>query len=63
MILWLQIQTHKLKMIAKRSNGCMRDAQSLLEQVNLLPEGITIKRSKTFFIEKAIANLLGAHKP
>ena len=27
------------------------------------PEGITIKRSKTFFIEKAIANLLGAHKP
>ena len=29
-------------MIAKRSNGGMRDAQSLLEQMNLLPEGITI---------------------
>jgi len=37
-------------MIAKRSNGGMRDAQSLLEQLNLLPEGITIKN---------IQNLLG----
>ncbi|MDA9713995.1 DNA polymerase III subunit gamma/tau [Prochlorococcus sp. AH-736-N10] len=39
-----------LKMIAKRSNGGMRDAQSLLEQLNLLPEGITINN---------IQNLLG----
>ena len=37
-------------MIAQRSNGGMRDAQSLLEQLNLLPEGITIKN---------IQNLLG----
>jgi len=37
-------------MIAKRSNGGMRDAQSLLEQLNLLPEGITINN---------IQNLLG----
>jgi len=37
-------------MIAKRSNGGMRDAQSLLEQLNLLPEGITIQN---------IQNLLG----
>merc|ERR1711991_734360 len=37
-------------MIAKRSNGGMRDAQSLLEQLNLLPEGITIH---------GIQNLLG----
>ena len=37
-------------MIAKRSNGGMRDAQSLLEQMNLLPEGITVKN---------IQNLLG----
>ena len=34
----------------KRSNGGMRDAQSLLEQLNLLPEGITINN---------IQNLLG----
>jgi len=39
-----------LKIIAKRSNGGMRDAQSLLEQLNLLPEGITINN---------IHNLLG----
>ena len=37
-------------MIAKRSNGGMRDAQSLLEQLNLLPEVITINN---------IRNLLG----
>ena len=29
-----------LKLIAKRSNGGMRDAQSLLEQLSLLPNGI-----------------------
>jgi len=37
-------------MIAKRSNGGMRDAQSLLEQLNLLPGAITITN---------IQNLLG----
>ena len=37
-------------MIAKRSNGGMRDAQSLLEQLNLLPDGITVQN---------IQNLLG----
>ena len=29
-----------LKLIAKRSNGGMRDAQSLLDQLSLLPQGI-----------------------
>ena len=43
-------EVQALKMIAKRSNGGMRDAQSLLEQLNLLPEGITINN---------IQNLLG----
>jgi len=46
----IQYEVQALKMIAKRSNGGMRDAQSLLEQLNLLPEGITIKN---------IQNLLG----
>ncbi len=46
----IQYEVQALKMIAKRSNGGMRDAQSLLEQMNLLPEGITIKN---------IQNLLG----
>ncbi|MDC3019924.1 DNA polymerase III subunit gamma/tau [Prochlorococcus sp. AH-736-E15] len=46
----IKYEVQALKMIAKRSNGGMRDAQSLLEQLNLLPEGITIK---------SIQNLLG----
>ncbi len=46
----IEYEVQALKMIAKRSNGGMRDAQSLLEQLNLLPEGITIQN---------IQNLLG----
>ncbi len=46
----IKYEVQALKMIAKRSNGGMRDAQSLLEQLNLLPEGITISN---------IQNLLG----
>merc|ERR1711991_1277142 len=46
----IQYEVQALKMIAKRANGGMRDAQSLLEQLHLLPEGITIKN---------IQNLLG----
>jgi len=38
----IEYEVQALKMIAKRSNGGMRDAQSRLEQLNLLPEGITI---------------------
>ncbi len=46
----IKYEVQALKMIAQRSNGGMRDAQSLLEQLNLLPEGITINN---------IQNLLG----
>ncbi len=46
----IKYEVQALKMIAKRSNGGMRDAQSLLEQLNLLPEGITSNN---------IQNLLG----
>jgi len=46
----IEYEVQALKMIATRSNGGMRDAQSLLEQLNLLPEGITINN---------IQNLLG----
>ncbi len=46
----IEYEVQALKMIAKRSNGGMRDAQSLLEQLSLLPEGITINN---------IQNLLG----
>ena len=47
---FIKYEVQALKKIAKRSNGGMRDAQSLLEQLHLLPEGITIKN---------IQNLLG----
>jgi len=46
----IKYEVQALKILAKRSNGGMRDAQSLLEQLNLLPEGITINN---------IQNLLG----
>ncbi len=46
----IKYEVQALKMIAKRSNGGMRDAQSLIEQLNLLPEGVTINN---------IQNLLG----
>ncbi len=46
----IKYEVQALKMIAKRSNGGMRDAQSFLEQLNLFPEGITINN---------IQNLLG----
>ncbi len=46
----IKYEVQALKIIAKRSNGGMRDAQSFLEQLNLLPEGVTTKN---------IQNLLG----
>lgn len=46
----IKYEVQALKIIAKRSNGGMRDAQSLLEQLNLLPDGITINN---------IQNMLG----
>ena len=46
----IKFQEQALKLIAKRSNGGMRDAQSLLDQLSLLPDGITTKN---------VQNLLG----
>ena len=46
----IKFQDQALKLISKRSQGGMRDAQSLLDQLSLLPEGITTKN---------VQNLLG----
>ncbi len=46
----IKFEDQALKLIAKRSNGGMRDAQSLLDQLSLLPDGITTKN---------VQNLLG----
>ena len=46
----IRFEDQALNLIAKRSNGGMRDAQSLLDQLSLLPNGITTKN---------VQNLLG----
>ena len=46
----IKFEDQALKLIAKRSNGGMRDAQSLLDQLSLLPDGIN---------KKNVQNLLG----
>ena len=46
----IKFEDQALKLIAKRSNGGMRDAQSLLDQLSLLPDGINTKN---------VQNLLG----
>ncbi|MDC3092139.1 DNA polymerase III subunit gamma/tau [Prochlorococcus sp. AH-716-M18] len=59
----IQYEVQALKMIAKRSNGGMRDAQSLLEQLNLLPEGITINNIQSLLGEVSeieLTNLIKA---
>ncbi len=46
----IKFEDQALQLIAKRSNGGMRDAQSLLDQLSLLPDGINTKN---------VQNLLG----
>ncbi len=53
----IQYEIQALKLIAKRSNGGMRDAQSLLEQLNLLPEGITVRNIKNLLGEVSESEL------
>ncbi len=57
----IDYEVQALKMIATRSNGGMRDAQSLLEQLNLFPEGITIHNIQKLLgevSESELTNLL-----
>ena len=48
-----------LKLIAKRSNGGMRDAQSLLDQLSLLPQGIDKNSVEELIGEVSENELLG----
>ena len=48
-----------LQLIAKRSNGGMRDAQSLLDQLSLLPEGIKKNSVEELIGEVSENELLG----
>lgn len=47
----VKFEDQALKLIAKRSNGGMRDAQSLLDQLSLLPNGITTKNVQSLLGE------------
>ena len=47
----IKFEDQALKLIAKRSNGGMRDAQSLLDQLSLLPNGVTTKNVQSLIGE------------
>ena len=51
-------ESQALKLIAKRSNGGMRDAQSLLDQLSLLPDGVTTKNVQTLLGEVSEVDLI-----
>ena len=39
----IKYEESAIQLISKRSNGGMRDAQSMLDQLSLLPDGVTLK--------------------
>ncbi len=59
----IKFEDQALKLIAKRSNGGMRDAQSLLDQLSLFPNGITTKNVQNLLgevSENDLTNLINA---
>ena len=59
----IKYETQALRLIAKRSNGGMRDAQSLLDQLSLFPNGITTKHVQNLLgevSENDLTNLINA---
>ncbi len=59
----IKFEDQALRLIAKRSNGGMRDAQSLLDQLSLLPNGVTTKNVQSLLgevSENDLTNLINA---
>ena len=54
----INFQDQALKLIAKRSNGGMRDAQSLLDQLSLIPNGITTENVQNLLGEVSAIDLI-----
>ena len=54
----ISFQDQALKLIAKRSNGGMRDAQSLMDQLSLLPNGITTENVQNLLGEVSAISLI-----
>ena len=54
----IAFENEGIKLIAKRSNGGMRDAQRLLDQLSLMPNGITKKNAQELLGEVSENDLL-----
>ena len=54
----IKSEEQALKLIAKRSNGGMRDALSLLDQLSLLPDGINVRNVQNLLGEVAEKELI-----
>ena len=54
----IEYEDSAIRLIAKRSNGGMRDAQSTLDQLSLLPEGITKRNVENFLGEVSASELI-----
>ncbi len=54
----IKFEDEGLRLIAKRSNGGMRDAQRLLDQLSLIPSGITKKNAEELLGEVSENDLL-----
>ncbi len=54
----INFEDEGLRLIAKRSNGGMRDAQRLLDQLSLIPNGITKKNVEELLGEVSESDLL-----
>ena len=54
----IKFEDQALKLISKRANGGMRDAQSLLDQLSLLPNGIDTKNVRSLLGEVSENDLI-----
>ena len=54
----IKFEDEGLRLIAKRSNGGMRDAQRILDQLSLIPNGITKKNAEELLGEVSENDLL-----
>ncbi len=58
----IKFEDSALRLIAKRANGGMRDAQSLLDQLSLIPDGITKKNVEELLGEVSATDLINLLK-
>ena len=54
----IKYEESAIQLISKRSNGGMRDAQSMLDQLSLLPDGVTLKNVELLLGEVSEKDLI-----